>query len=407
MLQLIERHAVTATLCVPALYGGLLNAAERTDSKRMRTLNLVITAGESLPETLVARHFALNSGAHLVNEYGPTETTVWCTFRRFERPAPVDIGGPAPGARLYILDRRGRLMPDGASGELHVGGTGVALGYLNRLKATAESFVADAFAPTAGARMYRTGDWARWGEGKLRFLGRRDQLVKVRGHRVELSGVTAALLSDPHVEDAAVLLAPDGMSLAAYLVAGPGYDEAALRTRLAEALPPAAIPSTLRLVPQMPRTMHGKVDHEALRAFDAASAVPGQVNRGEPGADSDVTAVVQAAWCAVLGTGPAPLDVNFFDAGGHSLLVPMLQTEIENRAHARLEIIDLFTATTINAQVALITRATDIPGADRGGSADATARAHGVTRASASGQPAQRLATSRTRRMSAAGEDGS
>lgn len=347
---LIETHGVTALLCVPALYAGLLDCAERTDTGRLASLEVVVTAGEALPESLVARHFEYINAA-IVNEYGPTEATVWSTYRRFDRPGPVDIGGPAPGVTLYVLDRQGRLMPPGAAGELHVGGHGVARGYLGRFELTENAFGADEFAGP-GARRYRTGDWVRWRDGGLKFLGRRDNLVKVRGHRVELGAVETVLRQCDGVTDAVVLLASDGVSLTAFLVTGAGYDESAVRGHLAGLLPPPMVPGMLRVVDALPRAAHGKVDHDALRALVARPAA--EPVDTAPSGGLDLRAVVRAAWCEVLEVDTVPSDVNFFDAGGHSLLVPSLQMELEDRIQITLPIVDLFDATTVEAQVALL-----------------------------------------------------
>ncbi len=357
---LIETHGVTALLSVPALYAGLLDCAERTDSGRLRALEVVVTAGEALPEPLVARHFAQNGSAAIVNEYGPTEATVWSTYRRFDRPGPVDIGGPVPGATLYVLDRQGRLMPPGAAGELHVGGLGVARGYLGRPELTENAFGADEFAGP-GARRYRTGDWVRWRDGGLKFLGRRDNLVKVRGHRVELGAVETVLRQCAGVADAAVLLAGDGASLTAFLVAGTGYDESAVRGHLAGLLPPPMVPGVLRVVDELPRVAHGKVDHDALRALDVRPAAESVPVDAAPSGGLDLRDAVRAAWCEVLEVDTVPFDVNFFDAGGHSLLVPSLQMELEDRIQITLPIVDLFNATTVEAQVALL--AANVPAA--------------------------------------------
>ena len=362
LLGLIETHAVTETLCVPALYAGILDAAERVGTDRLRSLRVVITAGEALPDALVERHYRLNGDAVLVNEYGPTEATVWSTYRRFNGPAPVDIGGPAPGARLYVLDRRGRLMPWGASGELHIGGRGVARGYLGRPESTERAFTPDPHASGAGARMYHTGDWVRWGDtGGLSFVGRRDQLVKVRGHRVDLAAVEATLRSYPEIADAAVLLDPKGTHLVAYLRVGAGFDADEIRDRLGRALPPPMAPSFLRAVGEFPRTPHGKVDHDALRALDRSASAPVRATENPAADGSDVRAAVRAAWCEVLKVPTIADDVNFFDAGGHSLLMPSLQLELEDRLGIELAIVDLFAMTTVDAQVALISAGAAAP----------------------------------------------
>ncbi|RPE29558.1 non-ribosomal peptide synthetase [Kitasatospora cineracea] len=416
LLRLVETHAVTALLAVPALYAGMLDRAERADRTALGTLDVVTTAGEVLPQALLERHFALLPATPLVNEYGPTEATVWSTFRRFEAPGPVDIGGPVPGARLYVLDRQGRLMPPGTAGELHVGGRAVARGYLGRPGATEAAFRPDPYAAEPGARSYRTGDWVRWGtDGGLHYLGRRDQLVKVRGHRVELGAVEAALRAAEGVTDAAVLLAPGGASLTAHLVAEDGLDLRELRARLAETLPPAMVPGVLRTVPELPRTPHGKVDREALRAAEARTepdpeaAAPGTAPASGAATGPDLRALVLAAWTAVLGEAPAAGDVNFFDAGGHSLLVPLLQMELEDRADTRVPIVDLFTATTVDAQAALIAAAGGTPEPQPEAPAPAAAAepggADGTDGTDGTDRRRLRLAAGRSRRT-AGTEDG-
>lgn len=348
-LDLIAGEQVTETLAVPSLYAGLLTAAERRGADRLRSLRVVALAGEPLPDGLLRRHFAVNPAVAVVNEYGPTEATVWSTYRRFERPEPVDIGRPVPGTSVYLLDHAGRLVPDGAAGELVIGGAGVANGYLNRPAQTAEAFVADPFAGGA-ARMYRSGDRARWTSGTLEFLGRRDSLVKVRGHRVELGAVEAACRECAHVLDVTVLPATDADRLIAFLVVAPGFDEAATRETLRAALPPVMVPAVIQTVRELPRTWHGKVDQRALRAMAMMSKSAPMA----PPAPTDATAVVRAAWCEVLEHDDVPVDANFFDVGGHSLLVLALQTAIETYTGTVLDVLDLFNATTVEAQAALL-----------------------------------------------------
>ena len=224
-------------------------------------------AGEPLPENLPARRFdVLGDEVSLVNEYGPTETTVWASYRHVSRSARPDIGGPVPGAALYVLDDRQRLLPRGVIGELVIGGAGVARGYFGRPDATERAFVPDTFTD-GSARMYRTGDLVRWSaEGTLKFLGRRDHQVKIRGHRVELGAVEAALGRVPEVRDAVVV--PDGTrtSLVAFVLARPDTEPERLRAALAGTLPPALLLSQIRILDSFPRTVNGKADRAALTA---------------------------------------------------------------------------------------------------------------------------------------------
>ena len=346
-VDLIDRHAVTNLLSVPAFHAGLLDRAERTDPKRLASLQLVVTAGEALPAPLVERHFAVLPDTRLANEYGPTEATVWSTVRVFDRPAPVDIGGPVPGATVSVRDRTGALTPPGAVGELYVGGAGVARGYLGRPEATAAAFVTR----PDGGRMYRTGDFVRWNDrAGLDFLGRRDQLVKIRGHRVELGAVETVLRAEPTVADVAVLPTGNGANLVAFVVPAAGYAEQALRERLSGLLPPAMLPGLFVPVPELPRTPHGKVDRSALRV----PAEPDPVAAEQPAVGDDLRAAVLAAWCETLEVPTVATDVNFFDAGGHSLLMVTLQMALEDRLDVTISVVDLFTATTIDEQVALI-----------------------------------------------------
>ncbi|MFE0105834.1 amino acid adenylation domain-containing protein [Streptomyces sp. NPDC059009] len=360
LVALVERHHVTHLLCVPALYTVLLDAAERLGAERLRSLDTVITAGDALPTELIRRHFALHTGrVSLVNEYGPTETTVWASYRRYDAPGPVSIGGPVPGARLYVLDERQRLVPPGVEGELFVGGAGVSHGYTGDPLATARSFLDDPFAEEPGARMYRTGDLARWNDdGTLAFLGRRDHRVKIRGHRIELAGVEAALGTLPGVREAVVVPDQAGTVLTGFVVAPAGPAPEDLREQLRRLLPAVMVPARITVLDDLPRTVNGKADRSALRAraehphpapAAAAATAPHQ------GTATSVTATsVAAAWAEVLGLTDVPADMNFFDLGGHSLAMFQVQEALERHTGQRPSIVDLFRHTTVAAQAALI-----------------------------------------------------
>jgi amino acid adenylation domain-containing protein len=358
ILEIIRRHSVTIMLSVPALYASVLDAAKRDAIDPAESLSTVITAGESLPDATLAQHFAWHSEADLVNEYGPTETTVWSTFRRLRHGDRIDIGGPAPGSNLYVLDRHRNLMPRGAVGELYIGGERVARGYLGKPELTDQVFLRDPFAEER-SRMYRTGDWVRWNDdGGLSFLGRRDQIVKLRGHRVDLGAVESLTRSLEGVVDAAVLVAPSGSTLDAFVVVDGDRDVESLRARLGELLPPPTVPSVLHRVDRLPRTSRSKVDRDALMALRSGSVGDGTRTALASETHGDVLAAIHAAWCDVLEVPTVAHDLNFFDAGGHSLLVPLLQAEIEDRLDITIDIVELFSATTVAAQSAAFGRLT-------------------------------------------------
>ncbi|KJK43677.1 hypothetical protein UK23_32360 [Lentzea aerocolonigenes] len=350
LAELVREHGVTQLLCVPSLYAVLLDAARRTGG--LDSLDTVVVAGESLPESLLRRHFSAHAQpVALVNEYGPTEATVWATYRWYDREGPVSIGGPVPGTVLHLLDDDLRPVPQGQEGELVVGGPGVARGYFGRPEATAAVFVDD---PFTGGRMYRTGDRARWArDGTLEFLGRRDHQVKVRGHRIELGAVESALHDLPGVRDAAVVPNQAHTQLLGFVRADATVTGSWLRDQLAIRLPQAMVPVRIDVLDQLPRTFAGKVDRVRLR--ELADGAPADVPDGSGTAPPTGTATsVAAAWAEVLKMPDVPVDANFFDIGGHSLAMFELQEALERHTGTRPSVVALFRHTTVTAQTELI-----------------------------------------------------
>ncbi|GAA3878133.1 amino acid adenylation domain-containing protein [Streptomyces sedi] len=241
---------------------------------RLASLRLVVSSGESLRPHLGSGGRSLTSG-RLVNQYGPTECTM--TTTRFEVPREPDttadpVGTPIAGARVLLLDDEGAEVPEGAVGEVYIGGVGVARGYRALPALTAERFVPDPFSAGPGARLYRTGDLARRGPGGvLEYLGRTDRQIKIRGHRVEPAEIEAALLTHPTVAGAAVTASHDARGrvfLLAHVVGArlPEVTDAALRAHLGRTLPPHMMPRRFVRVDALPRTRGGKVDRAALAA---------------------------------------------------------------------------------------------------------------------------------------------
>ena len=209
---LIEETGVTHTLLLPSLYRAIL---EQVDPERLSSVRLVVLAGESCPADVVRTHVEKLPGVELHNEYGPSEATVWATVDELtaDPEGPVTIGRPVPSARVYVLDPDLRPVRVGETGEISIGGPGVAQGYLGRPDLTAERFVPEPGYP--GGRMYRTGDQGRWlDDGRLEFLGRIDDQIKVRGFRVESAEVERALEAHPAIAEAMVVLSPPGSSMA-------------------------------------------------------------------------------------------------------------------------------------------------------------------------------------------------
>jgi amino acid adenylation domain-containing protein len=354
LADLVERWQVTRLLCVPLLYSALLDAATR-QGRRLDALDTVIVAGESPAEALVERHFALlGRRVALVNEYGPTEATVWASFRRYEAPGPISIGGPVPGVRLYVLDEEMEPVPRGVSGELFIGGAGVARGYFGRPEATAQAFIGDPFTDVEGATMYRTGDLARWNDdGELEFLGRRDQQVKIRGHRIELGAVEAHLRTAPGVSDAVVVTNAERTQLVGFVLSPPDISPEPIREHVARRLPQAMVPNWIHVLDRFPVTVNGKIDRKRLSAL-AETYPDSQAQDVAAAPTDDTTGRVSAAWAEVLKRKDVPIEVNFFDLGGHSLKLFELQNALDRHTGVRLSVVALFSHTTVAAQATLI-----------------------------------------------------
>ncbi|QEH34735.1 Linear gramicidin synthase subunit B [Aquisphaera giovannonii] len=316
----LDDPAITFLQATPATWRALLDAGWR--GKRGLTM---LCGGEALPRSLADR--LLDKGEALWNVYGPTETTIWSSAWRVEPgEVPIVIGHPLANTQLLVLDHRLRPAPVGVTGELYIGGDGLARGYRSRPGLTAERFLPDPTGSSPGARIYRTGDLARRrADGAIECLGRADHQVKVRGYRIELGEVEAALAKHEGLRDAAVIARPDASgeaSLAAFVVPrGEAPAPSALRDRLLEQLPEYMIPSTFTALDALPLTPNGKVDRKALAESGPASAPAGTPQRPPRGAMEESLADL---WADLFGVPRVGVLDNFFELGGHSLLVIQL-----------------------------------------------------------------------------------
>jgi acyl-coenzyme A synthetase/AMP-(fatty) acid ligase len=346
LTDLIRSSAVTMMQATPGLWQALLAA----DPQGVRGLRMLV-GGEALPASL-ARQMSQQS-ADVTNLYGPTETTIWSTCAPVLADAPVTIGRPIQNTRVHVLDHVLRPAAVGEPGELYISGTGLARGYLSRSGLTAERFIADPSGP-AGARMYRTGDRARWeSDGTLAFLGRVDHQVKLRGFRIELGEVEARLAAHPSVMRAAVILRedrPGDQRLVGYVTLAPearsedaGDAIRAVRASLRQHLPEYMVPSAVVLLDEMPLTPNGKLDRGALPAPGFGAATAGAAPR------SDQEQILCTTFEHVLGvTGVGP-DDDFFELGGDSLLAARLVNRVRAALGADLAVRTLFEAPTVAA----------------------------------------------------------
>ncbi|HEV2147714.1 MAG TPA: non-ribosomal peptide synthase/polyketide synthase [Longimicrobiaceae bacterium] len=341
--------------CVPSLWQALLE--QEGSQHAWSELRVLLLGGEALPRNLVEETFRSFPQVEVWNLYGPTEATVNAVAGRVEPGRKIGIGRPVGNARAYVLDRQGQPVPVGVSGELYLGGAGVARGYLGRPELTAERFIPDAFG-AAGGRLYRTGDRVRWlPAGELEFLGRVDQQVKIRGFRIEPGEIEAVLLEQDGVRQALVTAredAPGQKRLAAYVTAeeGAGLAAAALRASLGARLPEYMVPGAIILLERLPLNANGKVDLRALPAPEYGRAEASFAAPRTPAEENLAT-----IWAEVLRLERVGAHDNFFEIGGHSLLAIRMQALVRQVFGAEMPLRSIFEHPTVAALAPEIERA--------------------------------------------------
>lgn len=330
-----ESNIIQAT---PATWQILLDSGWRP--RRGMT---ILCGGETLTRDLANR--LLGEGVGLWNMYGPTETTVWSTMACVERgDGPVPIGRPIANTRLYILDGRGEAVPEGVAGHLFIGGQGLASGYWQRPELTAQRFVPDPFCP--GQKIYRTGDLARYlPGGKVEHLGREDNQIKLRGFRIEPGEIESALRAYPGIGNAVVDIREVvglGRRLCAWYTAAGNLAPADVRAHLRATLPEHMVPAEFQHVPAIPLNSAGKVDRRALNIVKARDLGPAPAAHG-------LAAEIAAIWTELSGRDRVGLDDNFFDIGGHSLLLGRMQARLRTQLQIDLPITEILRCPTVRS----------------------------------------------------------
>jgi amino acid adenylation domain-containing protein len=354
----IRQHGFTAMFLTTALF----NQHVSQMPAMFRGIRYVGVGGEALDVRWIREALKYGAPQHLINGYGPTETTTFAVCHEIrdlgENASSVPIGRPIANTTTYILNDQQQLVPVGVPGELHIGGDGVALGYLNRPELTRERFIQDPFSANPEARLYRTGDLVRYlNSGVIEFLGRIDQQVKIRGFRIELGEIETILGEHPSVRQCAVTAWSENSGpkrLAAYLVAKNGSppDASELRTYLQQRMPEYMVPSFFVPINELPLSPNGKVNRAALPAPEAA--------RNDDTApivapQDDIERGLQTIWQDVLGVPQIGTRDKFFELGGHSLLAVRLAAQIEKVFGKKISVATIFQSPTI-AQLAAVLR---------------------------------------------------
>jgi amino acid adenylation domain-containing protein len=355
----IQREGVTTLHFVPSMLQAWL---DDESVEGCTSLRRVMSSGEALGAALRDRFFARLARIELHNLYGPTEAAVdvtWQPLAADDDSPSVSIGRAIANTRIHVLDNAGNPCPVGVPGELFIAGVQVGRGYWRRPALTAERFVPDPFSTEPGARMYRTGDRARWtAAGTLEYLGRLDFQVKIRGLRIEPGEIEAALSADAAVREAVVSARPGPTGdprLIAYVVAsgGEGFSTDEVRERLRGRLPQHMVPSAFVVMDALPLTPSGKVDRKVLPGADAAGA--------EAFVEPFTPAEIEMAdvWRQVLGVERVGAADDFFALGGHSLLAVRLMARIRERFGRDVPIAELFRSRTLGALAGVVERGAD------------------------------------------------
>ncbi|CDG82042.1 hybrid non-ribosomal peptide synthetase/type I polyketide synthase [Janthinobacterium agaricidamnosum] len=363
--QLIEQHGITVLWLTSGLFSTMVDYAPAS----LRGLRYLLCGGDVLSADHVGRAQALLADGTVVNGYGPTETTTFAStyaVREKTGAATVPIGAPIRGTSVYVLDDELALALPGAAGHIHIGGAGLAHGYFKRPELTAGVFLPDPFSAQPGARMYASGDLGMWGnDGQLRYLGRGDRQLKVRGFRIEPAEIEAALLQCKGVQSAAVVadVTPQGdKQLVLYWSAGADAavvpEEAVLRRHMQGMLPEYMQPARYCQVQAMPLTPNGKIDRSALPRLSVA-----QPERTVPVRElSGLQQRLYRLWEDVLGRGGFDIGEGFFDLGGDSLLAIRLKAKAQEQG-IEFDIQDLFASQSIEALSAFIEARQPLPAA--------------------------------------------
>ncbi|ARU63537.1 hypothetical protein CBW65_22905 [Tumebacillus avium] len=339
--DLIKEQGITTLHFVPSMFQIFV---EEKGLEACTSLRRIFCSGEALPFDLQKRSFTRLPHVELHNLYGPTEASIDVSYWACEKDTTrltVPIGRPVANTQLYVLDAGLRPVPIGVAGELHIGGVQLARGYHNRPELTAEKFIEN---PFGAGKLYKTGDLVRFmSDGVIEYLGRLDHQVKIRGFRIELGEIEALLAQQESVREAVVMAKGD--TLAAFVVAEESLTAQDLRRFLQEQLPGYMVPNTFTFLPELPVTPNGKADRKALLDLVQAEKRPEQ-EYVQP--QSELEQQIAAIWQDVLGVERVGLYDNFFDLGGHSLLIMQVHRRLQEEYDFDITVVQMFQYPTVS-----------------------------------------------------------
>ncbi|HED33130.1 MAG TPA: LLM class flavin-dependent oxidoreductase [Gammaproteobacteria bacterium] len=350
--EIIKTRQVTHLQCTPSMASMLL--ADNETVEQLSAIKHLMVGGEALTLSLAKRLIGSIQGK-LTNMYGPTETTIWSATQDIEEPLiSINIGRPIANTQVYVLDQFKQPVPVNMPGELYIAGAGVVRGYHRRGDLTSQRFINNPFVsaqPGASQLMYRTGDIVQYNDdGVLECLGRVDQQVKIRGYRIELGEIEAALTANDSVSDAVVILREDKINdrrLVAYLIteSGKTSDSLSLKNELKKTLPEFMVPDVYVELERFPLTSNGKIDRNAFPMPEKKQKKISAVVYAP--AENRLQEIIVSTWQSVLNLDEISLDDNFFDIGGHSLLVVEVLSQLREKLQRPVKMLDMFRFPTI------------------------------------------------------------
>ena len=349
LIRILKEQSVTMMQATPATWRLLIESGW-TGCKNLK----ILCGGEALPRDLSKQ--LIDRCSTLFNVYGPTETTIWSTIDRVEsNTRTVSIGKPIANTQVYVVDKFMNPVPVGIPGELLIGGAGLARGYMNLPVLTNEKFIPDLFSKKQGALLYRTGDVVKFtSNGKLEYVGRKDNQVKIRGFRIELGEIEALITLEQSVKECIVVakeLIPGEKSLVAYIISSSetistDIDTEYIRKSLKEKLPDYMVPTAIMMMDSFPMTPNGKIDRKALPEPERI-ITKHEINYMAPSSKNEKQ--LESIWKEVLKLDNIDINSNFFDLGGHSLLLAQVRSKIGNVLNKEISMLELFKYPTIAA----------------------------------------------------------
>jgi acyl-coenzyme A synthetase/AMP-(fatty) acid ligase/acyl carrier protein len=354
----LNQHRVSTLWLTAALFNTVIDQ----EPQALSGVKQLLIGGEALSVAHVRKALSLLPGTEIISGYGPTESTTFACCYRIPRRlddnlSSIPIGKPIGNTHVYILDTQLHPVPIGVVGELHIGGDGLARGYLNRPELSREKFIANPFSSDPDTRLYKTGDLGRYlPDGNIEFLGRIDNQVKIRGYRIELGEIEAVLGQHSMVRSSVVVVcedAPGDKRLVGYVVARErdSLGAAELRKYLKQKLPEYMIPSVLVFLDELPLTLNGKVDRNALSAPDQDRPELGNVYQAPR---TPIEETLASIWSELLKVDKVGIRDNFFELGGHSLLATQIMSRVRSYLSIELPLRTMFESPTIEQMAGTI-----------------------------------------------------